>query len=637
MPMGKLSEHKSGIISRRSAATMLMRLSGITFALALACFMIVRMGQGWHWEQVPLHSLIEGVGGFIALMVGFALLYSPTLSRNLPGYIWVGSALIGMGVLDLAHAIYYPGHSFVWAHTLSNFVGGMLFMLVWLPPQAARLAQSMRVPWLLVTGLLVVVGMASLFPQLVPDMTQADHFAYLARFMNVAGGFGFVLAAIRFTRSALTEGRHYAPVLANHCLLFGLSGILFEFSTLWDGVWWEWHLLRLAAYGFILYFFFIAYRNERIGYERELYMLSQAVEANGEGVMITDAAGVIEYANPAMIAMTGYSEAELVGERPSILKSDAQDPAFYGELWRTILEGRVWDGILIDRRKDGSFFPVRTAISPIRDSGGTITHYVSTHGDMTEYRKLEDQFRQAQKMESLGTLVGGIAHDFNNMLAAIEGNLYLAQKDLRQPEPFGKQLGGRLEKIHELSSKASAMVHQLLIYARKDLVQMQPLSLNIIIDSTHSLAKTLVPEDVELLCRPCDHELKINGDANQLQQLLLNLLNNACHAVEEADGPTISCSLSEQQLPAGLMEKYPHLKERRLARLAVSDNGCGISAENMEKIVEPFFTTKPVGKGTGLGLSMVYGSVERHGGAMEVESRPGEGAAFHIYLPLLDQ
>jgi len=146
--------------------------------------------------------------------------------------------------------------------------------------------------------------------------------------------------------------------------------------------------------------------------ETELRKLSSATEQAGESIVITDRDGSIEYVNPAFVTITGYSAEEAIGQTPRMLKSGNQDAAFYAGMWKTITSGVAWHGKVIDRRKDGSFFPAMLTISPIKNTGGEITHFVGTHADLTEQENLEKQFHQAQKMEAIGTMVGGIAHNF---------------------------------------------------------------------------------------------------------------------------------------------------------------------------------------------------------------------------------
>jgi len=606
-------------------AIVLLATMGVTQLLLL-------FGKSWVWAQIPFHSFIEALGSFIAITVAVTLLVLRRFAHGLSAYIWIASGLIAMGVLDCFHAMVIPGKEFVWLHSLSNFWGGLLFACVWLPE---RLSAHKRIEMVPVWNLLATlgVGLYSLFlPESLPSMGGEEGFTTLATVLNVAGGFGFVVAAIYFAVSHESHEVDHSPVLLNHCLLFGLSGLLFASSSLWDAVWWEWHLLRLAAYGVILYFFIITYRSERQRVENEFKRLSLAVQYSGEAIMMTNTRGMIVYVNPAFTEITGYAAEEAIGRDPSLLKSNAQDPDFYQELWRTISQGKVWNGTLIDRKKDGSFFPAMMSIAPIRGEDGQIIQYVSLLRDMTEHQRLEDQFRQAQKMESIGTLVGGIAHDFNNMLAAIDGNIYLASQSMDDRADLEK----RLQSIEMLSSRAAEIVRQLLAYARKDLVMMEALSLNACMEEAYELTRSSVPENIAYRYEGWHELLKIRGDVTQLQQILMNLINNARKAVEDRAKPAISCTVSRVMADKKFMRRHSHLSGNDLARITVQDNGAGISSDNLEKVFEPFFTTRSVGEGTGLGLSMVYGSVQRHGGAIEVESRLGEGSSFHIFLPLID-
>ncbi|TLS69013.1 PAS domain S-box protein [Mariprofundus erugo] len=366
----------------------------------------------------------------------------------------------------------------------------------------------------------------------------------------------------------------------------------------------------------------------------EVYrMLSKSVEAAGEVVLITDSHGMIEYVNPAFTRVTGYEAAEVIGEKPSILKSDAQDPKFYRDMWQTITRGDVWRGTMVDRRKDGSYYPALMTVSPIHNDQGEISHFVSLQQDMTEYRRLEEQFLQAQKMEAIGTLVGGIAHDFNNMLAAIQGNLYLARIRLHKGD--NSNADERIASVERLATSAAEMIRQLLTFARKDQVSMKPIPLNAFIKEGLKLVQSAIPENISLLREFSAEQMLVNGDATQLQQVLMNLLNNARDAVEHCDQPEIAIGLSRVVPDPDFLHRHPEITAAELAHLSVRDNGVGIPPELIDKVVEPFFTTKHIGKGTGLGLAMVYGAVQTHLGVLEIDSVPGQGTTMHVYLPVL--
>ena len=367
--------------------------------------------------------------------------------------------------------------------------------------------------------------------------------------------------------------------------------------------------------------------------EMEMRKLSQAVEQAGESIIITDTQGTIEYVNSSFTKITGYLPEEVLGKNPRVLKSGNQDEAFYKSLWSTISRGETWHSAVIDRRKDGSQYPALMTISPIFNETEQITHYVGIQQDMTTHEVLEEKLRQAQKMEALGTLVGGIAHDFNNMLAGMTGNLYLAKKRVTAfPDVVEK-----LDRVSDLSFRAAEMIKQLLTFARKGMIEMKPFGLTSFIKEASKLNTASIPENINIHSTFCSEELVIKGDATQLQQVLMNLLNNARDAVECEADPEISMRLEEFEANENFMNNHPDMGRCLFAHLTVSDNGFGISDANKEHIFEPFYTTKEVGLGTGLGLSMAYGAVESHGGILEVESVVGEGATFHIYLPLIEE
>lgn len=265
------------------------------------------------------------------------------------------------------------------------------------------------------------------------------------------------------------------------------------------------------------------------------------------------------------------------------------------------------------------------------DAEGTPLRSVGTMQDLTHLHEVEEQLQQAQKMEALGTLVGGIAHDFNNKLAAITGNLYLAQHSIDENSGTAERLRG----VNKLCFDAAEMVKQLLTFARKGQVEMAPLALVSFIKETTKLNRVAIPENIKLSVTYDKDPLKIMGDITQLQQLFLNLLNNARDALEDVEQPKIDISLQYYEANHSFHEHHPELGHTKaFACMQVTDNGHGISPEHLEKVFEPFFTTKEVGKGTGLGLAMVYGIVQSHHGAIEVDSSPDKGTCFSIYLPI---
>ncbi len=368
---------------------------------------------------------------------------------------------------------------------------------------------------------------------------------------------------------------------------------------------------------------------ERHTSEELLRKLSSSVEQSSESMLIVNSDNVIEYANPATLQQTGFEPREVLGQSINLFK---YDKGIAINIARRVMKGKSWRGRAQIHRKNEGLRPVMLAISPIADDGGQITHLIIAQQDVSELEQLETQLQQAQKMEAIGTLVGGIAHDFNNILAGMTGKLYLARKRLKSaPE-------GVLEKladVEDLGFKAAGMIQQLLAFARRDTVQVENLDLSRTIQEAFKLNRAAIPENIKIDSDFCNQPLPIQADSIQLHQALMNLLNNAAHAVKESVNPHISVLVDPFQADDLFIEKHPGLTSRMLARLSVEDNGYGMPEEVVKHVFEPFYTTKEVGKGTGLGLSMVYGAVKRHDGCITVESHPDEGCRIELYFPLI--
>jgi len=361
-----------------------------------------------------------------------------------------------------------------------------------------------------------------------------------------------------------------------------------------------------------------------------LRKLHSSFEYAQDAIIISDLDSRVEYVNPAFEKMTGYPAEEILGQYIKVLRSNAHPLSFYDNMQETVRQGKVWRGELIIRCKDGSLREVERNIAPVLDEHGNLLCQVNIQRDITEHKKLEEQFRQAQKMEAIGTLVGGIAHDFNNILAGITCNTFLA-KELVGSIPDAES---KLSNIEQLSFRAADTIQQLLTFARKDMVRKKNIPLNPFIKETLKLFRTSIPENIELHQDICDQPLEVYGDSTQIHQVLMNLVNNARDAVAEVDNPSITLRLEPFDADEAFTENHLDFVTGSYAHLMVEDNGCGIPEHQIEHVLEPFFTTKEQGKGTGLGLAMTFGAIKTHHGHIEILSDVGKGSAFHIYLPL---
>ncbi|MDQ6964868.1 MAG: response regulator, partial [Mariprofundales bacterium] len=234
------------------------------------------------------------------------------------------------------------------------------------------------------------------------------------------------------------------------------------------------------------------------------------------------------------------------------------------------------------------------------------------------------------------TLTAGIAHDFNNILAGITGNIFLAKHKIADiPDLRVGKLQSRLTVIEELCSRAADMIKKMLAFGRNDMINMTPLNINRLLENMQSMMVRLLPTDIAFNSNICEQQLSIVGDSNQLQQVIMNLLNNASDAVAARNqGATIDLTLQPFTPDAEFLTSHPDAEGVRFAHITIEDNGYGADEETLQHLIEPFFTTKEVGKGTGLGLSMVDGAVAQHHGILTLTSTQGEGMSVDIYLPL---
>jgi PAS domain S-box-containing protein len=368
---------------------------------------------------------------------------------------------------------------------------------------------------------------------------------------------------------------------------------------------------------------------ERRKTEEELRRLSIAIEQAAEDIVITDPEGVIQYVNPAFEKITGYSREEAIGQNPNILKSGVHEPSFYDHLWDTIKKGNIWSGRITNRRKDGKLIQLDATITPLLTATGKLTGYVALKRDVTESVKLEAQLRQAQKMEAIGTLAGGIAHDFNNILGAMMGYTELARFKTTDATIYPY-----LEQIIKACDRSRDLVQQILTFSRQREQEKKPVSVTPIVKEAMKLLRSSLPATVEIRQSYDSRHDTILADSTQIHQVLMNLCTNAVHAMREREG-VLDVRIGQQFISADNPASDPELREGAYLQLSVSDTGGGIDPSIKDKIFDPFYTTKKAGEGTGLGLSVVYGIVKDHGGIISVESEPGKGTVFMIYLPLI--
>ena len=359
------------------------------------------------------------------------------------------------------------------------------------------------------------------------------------------------------------------------------------------------------------------------------------VETASEGIWMVDAHGSTTFANPALLRLLGCAPGDLAGRPWTDFMADGGSAARLDEG----ASPAVAPHDICFRRPDGSDLWAHVSASRIVDEAGQPAGMLAMVTDVSQRRHdearrtlLEGQLRQSQKMEAIGTLAGGIAHDFNNILAAILGNVALVQQDLQADHPAQP----RLQQIAQAGARARSLVQQIVTFSRQQPQTRVVQPLRPLLEETVKLLRATLPARVSLLLHCTTEPLPVAADATQFQQVLLNLCTNAWHALP-GDSGHIAVGLDSVLLDAALAERLGGLQPGPHAHVWVQDNGIGMDEATLQRIYEPFYTTKPVGQGTGLGLAVVHGIVTGHGGAITVDSTPGVGSTFHLYFPQVRQ
>ncbi|MBI5103046.1 MAG: PAS domain S-box protein [Nitrospirae bacterium] len=362
-----------------------------------------------------------------------------------------------------------------------------------------------------------------------------------------------------------------------------------------------------------------------IASERKFRDLLETVQL---AAIMLDLEGNVTFSNDYLLGLTGWKREEVLGsswfERfPSAEVKDLAVSIFHSNIGMgTDLHHEY--PILA---KDGSERLIVWDFAPLRDAEGNITGTAGIGIDITDHRQVEDQLRQAQKMEAIGLLAGGVAHDFNNILTAIVGYSSLL---LDRIGP-GDSSHDYVSQILAASEKAASLTRSLLAFSRKQVINLKLVNINEILADMRKILGRIIGEDIELRVNPSADDLIVKADKSQIEQVLLNLATNARDAMPR--GGVLTISTKNVHIDNALLQSQQEATGR-YALITVSDTGSGMDEFVKEHIFEPFFTTKEVGKGTGLGMAMVFGTVKQHGGQVEVLSSPGNGAAIEIYLPL---
>jgi len=370
--------------------------------------------------------------------------------------------------------------------------------------------------------------------------------------------------------------------------------------------------------------------------------LLQAIDQTCETIVITNTDGTIEYVNPAFTTITGYSYAEAIGQNPRILKSGEHDNAFYADMWETLTCGMIWRGQLINKKKDGSTYIEDAVISPVLDSNDKIVNFVAVKRDVTEARQLQEEILKKTRLASLGELAAGVAHEINNpnalnlynsdILATILNDLL---PWLKENQPDSARLFGGLSYIDALDEfqtllpaiqgsglRIKRIVDDLRDFCRQEKADLnEVVDLNQVVNSSARLVGNIIKQATDHFKINLAESLPmISGVGGRLEQVIINLLLNSCQALD--------CRTQKISLVTKYVEKSNHVQ------VIIADEGCGMPAEIVDHILEPFVTTKRDQGGSGLGLSVSNRIVREHHGELQISSSVGQGTTIVMILPI---
>ncbi len=354
------------------------------------------------------------------------------------------------------------------------------------------------------------------------------------------------------------------------------------------------------------------------------------IEANPDPVVVYDMEGKVVYFNPAFTRIFGWLLEDLIGKKLDVFVPKKNWPETRMMIEKALI-GENFSGIESQRHtKEGGIIPVRISGSTYRDQEGNPVGSVVNLRDIRKQKKMETQLQQAQKMEAIGTLAGGIAHDFNNILFPIVGYAEMMMEDI----PEDSILQDSLNQMLIGTKRAMDLVKQILAFSRQTDGELKPLKIHFVVREVLKLIRSSLPSTIEIQQYIDNKCGLVMADSTQVHQLAMNLITNAYHAMED-EGGKLDVTLKEVELGADNL-KDPSMIPGSYVCLTVADTGIGMDKPTLDRIFDPYFTTKEKDKGTGLGLSIVHGIVKSHGGDISVYSEPGKGTTFHAYFPLID-
>ena len=365
--------------------------------------------------------------------------------------------------------------------------------------------------------------------------------------------------------------------------------------------------------------------------------LAKGIEASSVGMIVTEATGghAILYANDAFLHMTGYAREEVLGRSCCFLQGRDTNKDALREIAEAVRQGREVSAELLNYRKDGSSFWNLLYVCPIRDESGRITYFFGYQRDISQRKETEEALQQALRLEALGKLTGGVAHDYNNLLQVIQTSLEMIELSVAANEDIARRTTRTIETCRHAIDRASTLTKQLMVFAKRQSYASTPIDINELLERLRSVLTSALGEEIKVHLHLEPHLWRCTADLAQAETILLNIAINSRDAMkgsvdQRLDIKTFNRELSERE--ATLRSVEPG----RYVEIVIADNGPGIPPDILNRVLDPFFTTKTEGKGVGLGLSVAYGFTRQSGGTLYIESKEGVGTSIHVLLPYTD-
>jgi len=583
--------------------------------------------------SIPVHSLMETAGAVMAFTLATLIFSMYRKERMFCHFHWSSVALIGMGILDFFHAMMMPGELFVWLHSLAVLFGGLLFMGVWLPRRRVSVRYYYVVPVAVVVFSILVSMGSIMMPGWVPTMLVAGEFSSLSILINMIGGFAFFIAGINFLMRYWQEEQFDDLLFTGHTFLFGVSGILFASSALWDLSWWLWHMLRLIAYFIALFYSYVIFMRENNALEQTTAMLKDTQDMvrvgnweryyrNGTAWLSEEIFQILGRSFQPVVSYERVLEYIHPDDRERVIRT----------FDKTLQPGQHCDIEYRVIRPDGEIRHLHSIGRATEWSGGKPVKMAGAIQDITERKTIEEELAEAKQQaeeaaRSKGEFLANMSHEIRTPMNGIIGMMHLAlqtELDERQKNYIGK--------AHLSAENLLRILNDILDFSKIEAGKMKMEAVDFhlwdVVGNTVSLIKLKAEEKgIQLISRiDSDVPKVLRGDPLRLGQVLINLGSNAVKFCDARGTVSVKVAVKSED------------NQEAVLRFAVQDTGIGISPEQQGRLFQGFTqadssTTRKYG-GTGLGLTISQKIVQMMEGNISVDSIKGVGSTFSFTVRL---